>query len=72
MAWLSATTSATHSPTKRTRSIATTGRSGTLVPGMIQLGTIEPILPARSEPDNARRTPGAAFAAERSTCLMLA
>jgi len=49
-----------------------TGRSGTLVPGMIQLGTIEPILPARSAPDKARRTPGAAIAAERSTCLMTA
>ena len=41
--------------------MATTGLSGTFVPGMIQFGTIAPILPARSAPDKARRTPGAAL-----------
>src|SRR5580704_6679852 len=39
---VSATTSATHSPTKRTRLTAITGRSGTTVPGTTQLGLMLP------------------------------
>jgi len=44
---LSATTSATHSPTNRTLATATTGRSGTTVPGITQFGSMLPILPVR-------------------------